>query len=115
MPALLTGTAGHDRLDVSTASTAYEIRGLVGYDVIYGSAFGDLIVGGPGADQMFGNAGDDIDDEAKRLEEDIPARDESEPGAALRVDNLANRQRTGAAKRSCRSKSEISCHCGRPG
>src|SRR6188768_619118 len=57
---LLTGTAGHDRLDVSTASTAYEIRGLVGSDVIYGSAFGDLIIGGPGADQMFGNAGDDV-------------------------------------------------------
>jgi VCBS repeat-containing protein len=57
---LLTGTSGHDSLNVSSASAAYEIRGLAGHDVIYGSGFADLIVAGAGADQSFGNAGDDI-------------------------------------------------------
>jgi len=56
---LLTGTNGHDQLDVSASATPYEIRGLIGNDVIFGSASGDLIIGGPGADQMFGNGGDD--------------------------------------------------------
>ena len=56
---LLTGTAGHDSLDVGAAVEGYEIRALSGNDVVYGSAFADLIIGGLGSDQLFGNAGDD--------------------------------------------------------
>jgi ribosomal protein L27 len=57
---LLEGTAHAETLDASAGLVGYEIRGLGGSDVIYGSAFADLIVGGPGGDQMFGNGGDDV-------------------------------------------------------
>ena len=58
--ALLTGTSGNDNLNVSQESLPYEIQGLAGNDTITGSNFDDLIVGGSGADTMFGLDGDDV-------------------------------------------------------
>ena len=56
---LLIGTSKTETLDVSAATESYEIQALGGHDVVYGSNFADLIIGGPGYDQLFGNAGDD--------------------------------------------------------
>jgi hypothetical protein len=58
--AQLVGTVSHETLDVRTAAQGYEIQALAGHDVVHGSAFADLIVGGPGFDQMFGYDGDDV-------------------------------------------------------
>ena len=57
---LLEGTSSHETLDVRGFGVSYELRGLGGHDTIYGTDFGDLIIGGLGNDYQSGGAGDDI-------------------------------------------------------
>ncbi|MGB0632016.1 MAG: cadherin-like domain-containing protein, partial [Alphaproteobacteria bacterium] len=57
---LLTGTSSHETLDVRGFASAYEVRALGGHDTIYGTDFGDLIVGGTGNDYQSGGLGDDF-------------------------------------------------------
>ncbi len=57
---LLTGTSSHETIDARGFGSAHEIRALHGHDTIYGTDFGDLIVGGTGNDYQSGGLGDDL-------------------------------------------------------
>ncbi len=57
---LLEGTNSHETIDVRGQGAGYEIRAFGGHDTIYGTDFGDLIVGGLGNDYQSGGLGDDI-------------------------------------------------------
>jgi hypothetical protein len=56
----LEGTDTHETIDVRGQGSGYEIRAFGGHDTIYGTDFGDLIVGGLGNDYQSGGLGDDI-------------------------------------------------------
>ena len=56
---VLRGTNSNNTLDVSSALQPYEIYALKGNDTVFGTAFDDVIDGGPGHDKLFGGAGND--------------------------------------------------------
>jgi hypothetical protein len=57
---LLIGTPQSETLNVTSAAEAHEVRALGGSDVVFGTGFADLLIGGTGFDQLFGNGGDDV-------------------------------------------------------
>ena len=57
---IVEGTAGNDVIDVSSSSTAHDIRGRGGDDRLTGSSEGDTIDGGYGYDRLQGGGGADL-------------------------------------------------------
>lgn len=54
------GTTYADRFDATASGTGVAVDAGAGNDTITGSAFGDTLDGGDGADQVSGGAGDDV-------------------------------------------------------